>query len=167
MKPERQFYGSREILLQYVWNIHETGNFIWMVKDADYSEFDQSDESIEAFNQMNREVVNRFGGGKKFMKLLKQKVKYLIMANIAISKTPTDKYLLWRADVLNAKIQKEEKSEEGDREESLITISEYVCNGRPLNPMEITYWMYHSYLNSTKKAIALRSKKQKKDGKKN
>lgn len=149
-KQEKQFYSKEELPLQYWWNIQDTGNFIYLIKDSKHSEEDKSEELVDLYVKMNDEIQDKYGVGKKYLKYLKKKKKYLIDANNALA--IGDDYKLWRANRLKREIEGMIKSLEetgGRREDTLINIGKFVY-GRAISPMEITvdqYYFNEDYMN--------------------
>lgn len=157
-KQEKQFYSKEDLPLQYWWNIQDTGNFIYLIKESNHSEEDQSEELINLYAQINDQILDKYGVSKKYLKYLKKKKKYLIDTNNAIA--IGDDYKLWRANRLKREIEGMIKNLEetgGRREDTLINIGKFVY-GRAMNPMEITVDQYYSNLDYMNRMVELENK---------
>lgn len=157
-KQEKQFYSKENLPLQYWWNIQDTGNFIYLIKESNHSEEDKSEELINLYAQINDQILDKYGVSKKHLKYLKKKKKYLLDASNAIA--TGDDHKLWRANRLKREIDGMIKNLEetgGRREDTLINIGKFVY-GRAISPMEITVDQYHFNCDYMDRMIELKNK---------
>ena len=156
MKQKKTYLSSNTIPLQYWWNIQDSKNFIWLVKDADHSEEDTSKEAIEQYNSISDNILDKYGVSDSYMKILKKRRKYLIMMNEGLSKD--DKHKIWRAGLVKNEIDKLLMSQSDDkRGRSLIVIGKFVY-GRPISATEITLDMYHENMNFANEEVAAQNR---------
>jgi len=152
MKQKLTYLNSNTIPLQYWWNIGDTNNYIWLVKDADHSEEDKSEESIEQYNLISNTILNKYGVSSSHLSILKKRRKYLILMCDGLNKE--DNHKIWRAGLVKKEIDKLMKGEsEGKREDSLILIGKFVY-GNPISAMNITLNDYHANMNYANRTIA-------------
>lgn len=150
-KRKEEYYNSTEIPLQYIWNIIDTGNFVWMVKGGNYSEVDETEESVLAFSQACKDVLNRHGVDDDYMDLLNMQQREVLLRCKAMKKIGfdgmPDRTLWWKADRLRVQINKKiAGSGDGDRYGNFIAVTTKI-QGKSGNPMEVTYDMYHGMQN--------------------
>ena len=151
-KRKKQYLNKiAELPLLYWWNVQETNNFIWLKVDADHEETDHSEEALNVYNSLSKQILEKYGVSDEYLKVLKKKQRWLIMANDALS--TGDKHKLWKANILKADIDKQVTEETtAKKEDSLVIIHKFVGGG-PINPLNITVDQYYYYMDFVNRSM--------------
>lgn len=150
-----------KVTLQNWWDIQDTGNFIYLVKDSDHEGEDHSDEAIAAYQILNDQIIEKYGVSNTFMKILKKKKRYLVLMNDGLAKG--DKHIEWKAELIEKEIDHMINQEtDSRREDSLVIIHKFIGGNMP-NPNEMTVDQFYYNMDFVNRGLKAQ-RKSTKDG---
>ena len=160
MKQKDKYFSSiTKVTLQNWWNIQDTGNFIYLVKDSDHEEEDKTEEAMDVYLMLNDQIIDKYGVSSSFMKILKKKKQYLVIMNDALA--TENKYKEWRAELIEKDIIKlTNKKSVGEREDSLVIIHKELGGVMP-NPNEMTVDQFHYNMRFVNRSLISQRKSAK------
>lgn len=145
-----------KVFLQNWWNIQDTGNFIYLVKDSDHEGEDHSDEAIAAYQILNDQIIEKYGVSNTFMKILKKKKRYLVLMNDGLAKG--DKHIQWKAELIEKEIDHMINQEtDSRREDSLVIIHKFIGGNMP-NPNEMTVDQFYYNMDFVNRGLKAQRK---------
>lgn len=160
MKRKNIYFNDiADVPLWNWWKINDTGNFIYLVPDGDYTKEDFSEAAKEAYSNLTSQLISKYGIADNYFKILQKKKRYLIMINDGYASD--DKHKVWKAERLREEIKQTESEENGgNREDTLVIIHKFVGGG-PINPKQISLDQYYYYMDYVNRDLKAQAKTQK------
>ena len=124
------------------WKIAETGNLIWLHKDADYTKTDYS--LVSLWNSLQNEYLDTFGITDEFEQILKLKKKWIIKKSDYL--LTGERFKLNEISMIETDIQDAMNTKiTVDKDDTIVMLETKLS--RELNPKEISVKKYYNYIN--------------------
>ena len=140
---KKDYFNSIEDLpIWNWWRIAETGNQIYLHKEADYSKEDYT--LVSLWNRLQDEYLNEFGITQEFQDVLKLKKKRInAKTNFLITE---DRFILNEIEEIEIDIKETMSSKITVNKDETVIMLETKLN-RELNPKKISVKKYYNYIN--------------------
>lgn len=140
---KKDYFNSIEDLpIWNWWRIAETGNLIYLHKEADYSKEDYT--LVSLWNRLQDEYLNEFGITQEFQDVLKLKKKWInAKTNFLITE---DRFILNEIEEIEIDIKETMSSKITVNKDETVIMLETKLN-RELNPKKISVKKYYNYIN--------------------
>lgn len=136
------FLSIDELPIWNWWRVSETGNFIYLRKDADYKKKDYSLSSL--WESLNDEYFDAYGISDNTIKAMKLKQKWILKrADFILN---NNRFALTECDIIEMDLDDlQNDSKSMSNEESIIYLEERL--GREVDPKRTSVKKYYDYIN--------------------
>jgi hypothetical protein len=135
------FNSIEELPIWNWWKISETSNFIYLHKESDYKESDNS--LSELWQDLNDEYFNEYGINDKLRKIMTLKKKWIDKKEKYLVKG--DRFALTEIDIIEADLRDLEATTETMKNKDTVIYLEQKL-GREINPKTTSVKKYYDYI---------------------